>query len=59
MTDRSTYTATCLCGQQVQSHERETLCSRCGRLLVFEWGATPSVTVGNAEPREKAKGAGQ
>jgi hypothetical protein len=59
MTRESTYNATCLCGQPVASHERETRCASCGRLLVFEWGAEPSVVVGNQEPAEKAKGAGQ
>jgi hypothetical protein len=49
MTDRSTYHATCLCGQAVASHTRETLCSRCGRLLVFEWGKEPVIVKGSED----------
>lgn len=36
--DQSLFYIPCLCGVTVQSHERETRCSACGRWLRVEWG---------------------
>lgn len=41
MNRESLFYIPCLCGQEVKSHERETHCPQCGRLLQVEWGKGP------------------
>lgn len=41
METRDHYRAECVCGEPVKSYTRETKCSACGRILVFEWGREP------------------
>ena len=47
---KSYFVIPCECGATVHSHERETRCERCGRLLAVEWSKpAPGPAVDHAE----------
>ena len=39
MRTQSVYLILCLCGENIESHQPETICPKCGRLLIVkDWG---------------------
>jgi hypothetical protein len=38
MSATSVFEFICLCGEKIRSPKRETVCPKCGRILVTEWG---------------------
>jgi hypothetical protein len=47
--NRSEYVIPCVCGATIRSHERETTCPACGRVIALEWGAPPLIVSGKPE----------
>lgn len=55
MNCESLFCIPCLCGTEIRSHERETQCPQCGRLLAVEWGRTDT-SAGTEASEEEAGG---